>query len=238
MIDGSGGGSMESFQKLVLAIASLLWPIIVSVIIIGFWPGIAAIIESARSRKFAVKIGGQELSMEEASNGQQRLIMDLLMQVAAIQKKVKTADVDHGDKTGSTAMPRAANVLWVDDNPKAISYLLETLRDLGMKVDEATSTAEGMEQFSKRLYDFVLSDMRRQEGRNLNETAGLDLLRKVREQSKSVAFILFTGDGSIKEHGAAARRLGVTDMTSSPTRLLGILNAENLTSTRKSALAK
>jgi hypothetical protein len=76
MIDGSGSGSMENFQKLVLAIATLLWPIIVFVNIIGFWPGIAAIIESARSRKFAVKIGGQELSMEEASNGQQWLIMD------------------------------------------------------------------------------------------------------------------------------------------------------------------
>ena len=208
---------MDNTQKLLLAVATLLWPLIVILIVIGFWPGIAAIIESARSRKFALKIGGQELSMEEANHGQQRLIMDLLMQVAAVQKRLNIRDIDHGDTTGSTSLPlaRSANVLWVDDNPKAISYLLETLRDLGMKVD-----------------------MRRQEGRNLNQTAGLEFLKKVREKSPKVPFVLFTGDGSIKEHGKEARQMGVTEMTSSPTRLLGILNAETLKSPRKSALGR
>lgn len=231
---------MEGWQKLLLAVATLLWPLIVILIVIGFWPGIAAIVESARSRKFALKIGGQELSMEEANHGQQRLIMDLLMQVAAIQKKVHIRELDHGDATGATAIPlsRSASVLWVDDNPKAISYLLETLRDLGMKVDEATSTAEGTDLFSTRLYDFVISDMRRQEGRNLNQTAGLEFLKKVREKSPKVPFFLFTGDGSIKEHGREAREMGVTEMTSSPTRLLGFLNAEHLKSPRKSALGR
>lgn len=231
---------MDGWQKLLLAVATLLWPLIVILIVIGFWPGIAALIESARSRKFALKIGGQELSMEEANHGQQRLIMDLLMQVAAVQKRLNIRDIDHGDTTGSSALPlsRSASVLWVDDNPKAISYLLEALRDLGMKVDEAMSTTEGMDLFSTRLYDFVISDMRRQEGRNLNQTAGLEFLKKVREKSPRVPFILFTGDGSIKEHGKEAREMGASDMTSSPTRLLGILNAENLKSPRKSALGK
>lgn len=228
-------------DKVVLAIATLLWPVIVIVVILFFRPAIAEIIESARSRKFALKIGGQELTMEEANHGQQRLIMDLLMQVAMIEKKLNIRDpLDHGDTTGSSALPatRGASILWVDDNPKNISYLLETLRDLGMKLDEATSTADGMDLFSSRLYDFVISDMRRQEGRNLNQTAGIELLKRVREKSPKVPFILFTGDGSIKECGKAARDLGVTDMTSSPTRLLGILNAETLKAPRKSALGK
>ncbi len=227
-------------DKVLLAIATLLWPLIVILVIFFFRPAVADIIESARSRKFALKIGGQELSMEEASHGQQRLIMDLLMQVAVMQKKFNIRDpLDHSDSTGSSAFPprRTANVLWVDDNPKNISYLLETLRDLGMKVDEATSTTDGMDLFSSRLYDFVVSDMRRQEGRNFNQTAGLELLKQVRAKSK-VPFILFTGDGSIKECGRAARELEVTDMTSSPTRLLGILNAETLKSPRKTALGK
>jgi hypothetical protein len=49
---------------------------------------------------------------------------------------------------------------------------------------------------------------------------------------------MFTGDGSIKEHGKEAQAMGVTEMTSSPTRLLGLLNAEHLKSPRKSALGK
>jgi CheY-like chemotaxis protein len=228
-------------DKILLAIATLLWPMIVILVVVGFWPAIRDIIDSARSRKFALKIGGQELTMEEASHGQQRLIMDLLMQVAMIEKKVHIREpLDHADTTASSAIPvsRGASVLWVDDTPKNISYLLETLRDLGMKVDEATSTADGMDLFSSRLYDFVISDMRRQEGRNFNQTAGLELLKKVRDKSVKIPFILFTGDGSIKECGKAARELGVTDMTSSPTRLLGILNAETLKSPRKTALGK
>jgi len=227
-------------DKVLLAIATLLWPLIVILVVFFFRPAVADIIESARSRKFALKIGGQELTMEGAGHGQQRLILDLLMQVAAIQKKVKISDPhNHGDTTGSSAFPltRGASVLWVDDNPKNISYLLETLRDLGMKVDEATSTTDGMELFSSRLYDFVISDMRRQEGRNFNQTAGLELLKRVREKSPKVPFILFTGDGSIKECGSEVKRLGA-DMTSSPTRLLGILNAETLKSPRQSALGK
>lgn len=235
---------MEGTQKLLLAIAALLWPILVFVIIVGFWPGIAAIIESARSRKFALKIGGQELSMEEASHGQQRLIMDLLMQVAAVEKLLKIPELDHGETTGVTALPlnSSKSVLWVDDNPKNISYLLETLRDLGIAVDEATTTEEGWDLFTKKSYDFVVSDMRRQEGRNFNQTAGLELLKKVRDPKQSrvpnQAFILFTGDRSIKEHAREAKDLRVTGMTSSPTRLLGMLNAETLKPQRKSALGK
>src|SRR5882762_10949332 len=140
-------------DRILLAIATLLWPMIVILVLVGFWPAIKDIIDSARSRKFALKIGGQELTMEEASHGQQRLIMDLLMQVALIEKNVHIRQpIDHGDTTGSSAVPlnRGASVLWVDDTPKNISYLLETLRDLGMKVDEATSTADGMDLFSSR----------------------------------------------------------------------------------------
>jgi hypothetical protein len=82
---------MDPIQKLIQAIATLLWPVIVIILVLRFRPAITAIVESAKSRKFTLKIGGQELTMEEANQAQQKLIADLQGQVSDIQKKIDSA---------------------------------------------------------------------------------------------------------------------------------------------------
>jgi hypothetical protein len=57
---------MADIKELLEAVAALLWPFITIVILYLFRPAIAAIIESAKSRKFSIKIFGQELTMEQA----------------------------------------------------------------------------------------------------------------------------------------------------------------------------
>lgn len=78
---------MDGIQRLLQAVAVLLWPLIVLFIIILFRPAVSAIVESARSRKFTLKIGGQELTMEEANANQRSLIADLQDQVSEIKKE-------------------------------------------------------------------------------------------------------------------------------------------------------
>jgi CheY-like chemotaxis protein len=128
------------------------------------------------------------------------------------------------------------NILWVDDNPKNISSMLQFLDDRGVKVSEATSTTEGLKLLQGRHFDCVISDMRREEGVQLKEAAGLTLLKKVRPKYPDLPFIFFTGDGSIEKHGADAIKYGANEITSSATELLGLLNAQTLKSTHASAL--
>jgi CheY-like chemotaxis protein len=219
---------MDAAQKLIQALASLLWPVIVMVIILRFRPAITAIVESARSRKFTLKIGGQELTMEEANQTQQKLIADLQSQVAEIQKKLEPAPASP-QAVAAAPMPQIQNVktlLWVDDNPKNNSYFVEHLSELGVKVDTATSTAEAARLFDTRRYDYVISDMGRMEGGKFNGTAGLDLLKMVRAKNAQVPFVFFTSARALDNYGQQALAMGATGMTSSSTRLFGILNLD------------
>ena len=275
-------------DKVISAIATLLWPLILIGVIFYFRPAVNSVIQSATSRKFALKIGGQELSMEEANQNQQKMITDLQMKVLEVKKRLDGAfpstgltrlpgPIIDGDTTvavlapswtggttgsslaplpgttGGTPAPFGAKamaprpnsfppdfhpqtILWVDDNPKNIISLIELLRDRGMRVVEATSTAEGLRLLQSRHFDCVISDMRREEGLHLKEAAGLTLLKKVRSKDATLPFIFFTGDGSIAKHGEDAMKFGATEMTSSATDLLGMLNADTLKSTHASAL--
>jgi hypothetical protein len=49
---------MSEFRDLLDGVAALLWPLIVIAILYLFRPAVVAIIESAKSRKFTLKMGG------------------------------------------------------------------------------------------------------------------------------------------------------------------------------------
>jgi len=218
---------MEATHKLVEAIASLLWPLIVLFLIVLFRPAVSAIIESAKSRKFTLKIGGQELTMEEANQYQQNFIADLQAQVTEIRRKLESQDQGAETATSFTPEPSAkgiSKVLWVDDNPKNNSYFIEQLSRAGTAVDLAMSTSDGAVRFNSRKYDFVLSDMGRAEGGTYNSNAGIDLLKLVREKNASIPFVIFCSSRARREYGEMAVQLGATLVTSSPTELAGILN--------------
>ncbi len=81
-------------DKIITSISSLLWPLIVILVIIIFRPYVATIIESARSRKFTIKIGGQELTMEEANGQQRKYIADLQDQITKMNEKISLLSVN------------------------------------------------------------------------------------------------------------------------------------------------
>ena len=75
------------------ALAALAWPVIVFLLILFFRPAIKALIESAKSRKFTLKLGGQELTMEEVNQQQRTITTDLQTQVAEIRKSLQGSQV-------------------------------------------------------------------------------------------------------------------------------------------------
>jgi CheY-like chemotaxis protein len=211
--------------NLLNAIASLLWPLTAIGLVIIFRPAIAAIIESAKSRKFTVKIAGQELTMEELSDQQRGLIADLQAQVIELRKKVE-GQLEPAVTVAFATASRTASILWVDDNPRNNSILVQQLADLGISVDLALSTAEGAAKFERNSYLSIISDMGRREDGSYRPNAGLELIKLVRAKDSHIPIVIFCASRLAREYGQEALGLGATAVTSSPTELFGILRLD------------
>ncbi len=86
--------------------ASLLWPLIVIALVLILRPAIVAIMESARSRKFSLKLGGQELTMEQAIGQVDERQKILESEIRALQIIIKGIITDFEyDKLKGLAAP-------------------------------------------------------------------------------------------------------------------------------------
>jgi CheY-like chemotaxis protein len=222
---------VDSFVKLLGGVSTVLWPLIVIAILFFFRAPVSELIQSAKSRKFTIKIGGQELTMEEASEQQRSLISDLQAQIAEIRRSIGESPHVEGKafpKPVGDQVREIPSILWVDDQPKHNSYFIAELQDLGIRVDTALSTSEGLSLLAARRYGAIVSDMGRKEQDKFNLRAGFDLLIAVRERAPKIPFIIFTGVKSAQEYREEAIRLGASGITSSPTELYALLNLEQL----------
>ena len=214
---------MEPLAQLLSAIASLAWPAIFAVLIFMFYEPLKKLIESARGRKFTIKVAGNELTMEEATEIQRQTVADIQLKLAELEKKLTAGT------SGALLMlekpPRRSTkrILWVDDRPKNNSFLVASLEERGAKVDVAISTNAGMEKFRATPYDIVLSDMGRPEG----EKAGIDLAKKIRTLNAQVPIFIFCGGWAARNLREEALAAGVTEITSSGTTLLSRLPLED-----------
>jgi CheY-like chemotaxis protein len=218
--------NMTDVAKLLEGFATLAWPAIIIIVICLFKPKVAELIESAKSRKFTLKIGGQELTMEEASEQQRTIIADLQAQVIEIQKRIEGRVQPipaPSEKVKAIIPPVARSILWVDDRPKNNSYFVQQLSDKGINVDLALSTTEGLRLFEKKNYGVIISDMGRTENGEYKATVGLELLQRIRDHNKTIPFIIFSSSRAAREYQDKARSLGATLITSSPTEMFGIL---------------
>lgn len=215
--------------EILQGIATLLWPIIaiilIVILIVLFRPAITAIIESAKSRKFTLKIGGQELTMEEANKQQRAMITDLQTQVLELKGGTKAAQTLTEPFQAERLAQRIA-ILWVDDNPKNNSYYVQQLKDMELTYDLELSTSGGLKRFDNTKYTLVISDMGRQEKNLFNHTAGLDLLKEIRANNPDIPFIIFTTSNTVNKYALKAKELGATLITSSWTEIIGILLKE------------
>ena len=209
---------VESTAKLLSAVASLAWPLIFAAIVYSLFGPIKGLVESARTRKFSINVAGNQLSMEEASEQQRALMSDVQLKIAELQKQV-------GDGAMAMAAPLAETVrsgrqiLWVDDQPRNNSFLMETLASRGFRIDTALSTDAALERVKAASYDVIISDMGRPEG----DRAGIDLARKLKAMGVAAPIYIFCGQQGAASLRQEALHAGVTDITSSATTLLSLL---------------
>jgi CheY-like chemotaxis protein len=229
------------------AIAALMWPALILIALLMFRRPLRRVIQSAEQRKWTLKVGGQELGMEELSNQQNAMIADLQKQVSSLNRVLgelaRSADLADQDEiqdapapgstlpagTSATKQPAPAHaVLWVDDYPENNALLIEQLQRNAVRVDLAKSTAEGLAYLRQRRYGAVLSDMGRTEnGANVPD-AGMRLLRAMRDSGESVPVLFYTSTFAATSYEEEALAGGATVITSSPTVLFENLQALQL----------
>ncbi len=222
---------MEALSALLSSISTVLWPLIVIAAMVFLRPAVTDLIQSAKSRKFTIKIGGQELTMEEANEQQLALITDLQSQVADIRKRLEARDLPvqrAGAPNVPSPIPELSSVLWVDVEPKNNSYFIEELSRLGVRVDLARTTSEGLSMLGRRKYSVIISGMGRTEGGKDNFRAGLDLLKAVRQRDPKIPFFIYCSERFVAQLREEALRSGASGITASATELFAMLNLERL----------
>lgn len=210
---------MEALAKLITSIASLAWPVIFLILIFSLFDPLKKLIESANGRKFTVKIGDYELTMEEASKQQRAILDDFAKKIAALEQSLPKNSIEFQTAISNTESNRFKHILWVDDSPKNNSFLVATLKERGIEIDIALTTNEGLELAAKNDYDAVISDMNRPE----DDHAGIDFTKKLRARDRRMPIYIFCGGWAAKNLREEALKAGVTDITSSESTILGLL---------------
>ena len=236
---------MDTLAQLFSALASLAWPVVFAVLLFKLYGPIRKLVESASGRKFTLKVAGNELSMEEASEQQRKSIDDLQFKLAELERLLaggpaaslqpapqmppvgRGAPAAGGPVHSPAPVPAAAavpaastqRILWVDDNPKNNSVLIASLQERGVRVDTALSTDEALTRLGQQPYDVVISDMQRPEGAK----AGLDLTRQMQARALQMPVYIFCGPGAARGLRDEALAAGVAEITSSGTSLLSAL---------------
>jgi hypothetical protein len=106
--------------RIIEALGSLLWPLLLAVVVLRVVPHLPGLIadlrHALRTRAFKVKIGGAELSVEEATEQLRRQVTDLQTQMAA-----QLAERGPARAAAAAPAPRQdqgrPTILWVAPTP-------------------------------------------------------------------------------------------------------------------------
>jgi DNA-binding NtrC family response regulator len=106
----------------------------------------------------------------------------------------------------------AMSILIVDDEPSICDTCAEVARQAGMKAITVSSAEEALEVLENAAIDIVLTDLM------LQQTSGLDLLKRVHDTSPGLPVIVLTQYGTI-DSAVAATKLGAADYVTKPFRI-------------------
>ena len=226
--------------RIIEALGSLLWPLLLAVVVLRVVPHLPGLIadlrQALRTRAFKVRIGGAELSVEEATEQLRRQVSDLQTQMAAQLAERGPA------RAATAAAPRRdqgrPTILWVDDRPERSAFELAKLRDDGVEVLQARSTDEAMDVLAlRRGVQAIVTNLGRTEGGEHRPHAGLSLMRQLREAGLEQPVLVYTWASRAERERNDALAAGAAGVTASPTELFAALQ-EHLRPTEAPAAAQ
>ncbi len=117
-----------------------------------------------------------------------------------------------GEETAVSRETAVMNILIVDDEPTVRETCAEVAEQSGMKATAVSSAEEALEVLEHAAVDIVLTDLM------LQQTSGLDLLRRVHDTYPKLPVIVLTQYGTI-DSAVTATRLGAIDYVTKPFRI-------------------
>lgn len=114
--------------------------------------------------------------------------------------------------------------LWVDDNPRNNTFVVDALRELGVAVTLVLSTRQANDLLELNAFDVIISDMGRQEADGYHDRAGYELLSVLRSLGDMTPFFIYAGS-NLREHREEALRKGAQGSTNRPAELIGLVTS-------------
>lgn len=165
-----------------------------------------------RNRHFTIKVGDNELTVQQFSDRLVETTADIEERLVAVSGS------DQGEGSREQAEHPQSDVLrrilWVDDKPSNNAYQAAQFEALGVKVVQVGSTSEGIQAMDRAQppFDAVLSDMGRTEPLRYNPDAGLDLIHAIRGMGDTTPIFVCSTRKTVarKDEILAAGANGVT----------------------------
>jgi CheY-like chemotaxis protein len=218
-----GDSLAETIVAIMGAIGALVLPVLAIVVVIKVWPVLRDLFET---RKFTLKIGGFELSAQEATDQIRKQIEELQGQIDLLKSSASATGAmpESAFATDLTEMVvvrgRADKILWVDDMPSNNAFLIADFQDRGIVVDQALSTSEAMQKLARRSGDYrlIISDLGRKEASGYVADAGKRLASEVRAVGLTTPLAIFSSAQAAADHELLLQA-GASEVTNSSTRL-------------------
>jgi CheY-like chemotaxis protein len=234
---------------MVSAVADLIWPLLVlAVVLFGHRhrQAVAPALREVLSTRdvsaelpggFKLDVGGQPVTAQQVADDQREQTEKLRQDLSAVAAQVAeltSAVAARAEGSGESAptptsvvedfVALTRRVLWVDDRPGNNAYEIAALKGRGVQVDLATSTTQALEILRREPnYDALVTDMGRvEEGENVR-TAGLTLLRELKDRGYEIPVVVYASARAVRSHEEAAIKLGAVGATASSSKLLELL---------------
>ncbi len=184
---------LATTPDLLTAISHYLWPALAAVVFVVLLPTIKRVLET---RNYNIKVGGLDVTVQEASQNLEKQISDLQAEVSALKFHVApaagvAAAPRRGTSAGASAQgPGFASILWVDDQLVNVAYEISILQSRGVAVVTAQSTDEALGKLGS--IQAVVTDSARTDNDHFNPSAGIDLVRRVHELRPSLPVFIYT----------------------------------------------
>jgi CheY-like chemotaxis protein len=118
-------------------------------------------------------------------------------------------------------------ILWVNDHLSMDEDRHQAFMENGVTVVCAASTGKAIDLFGRARYDAVVTDLRRLEYGQKNDSAGIELTQQIRNSNNHIPIFIYTMniDSSVVE---LAKRAGATMITTNPVELDAALKQHQL----------
>lgn len=193
-------GSLLTDPDFWSALSNFAWPVVAAVVLYRFHPLVAALLQRDNMQ---IKVGGLELSVQDAAKAHGKNIVEIQQRLAAIEANSTISQNFTSENEGRENINRKdRSILWVDDFPSNNAFLVDSLREKNVDVVLSLGTEDAMEKLKYRKFGAVITDLGRVENGVDNPNAGFDLIGRIKSSGDDVPILVFAGRRALEKRRA------------------------------------